>query len=98
MTHALRKVGTRATAAYLEAEDSLTAWIEEAGTRDPNEWETSTALFKSWKEWAENAGEFAGSKKQFAQNIERHGLIPNRKRDRGFYGLKLRQNLLGESF
>ncbi len=89
---------TSATAAYLEAEDALTAWIEEAGTRDPNAWETSTALFNSWKAWADNAGEFVGSKKQFSQNIEGRGLIPGRKRDRGFYGLKLRQDLLGGRF
>jgi hypothetical protein len=32
------EVVTTATAAYLEAEDALAAWIEESGRRDPNAW------------------------------------------------------------
>ena len=50
-----------ATAAYLEAEDAISAWIEEAGERDPNAWEKSNDLFASWKMWAEKTGEFVVS-------------------------------------
>lgn len=84
-----------ATAAYLESEDALASWIEEAGDRDPETWESSAVLFRSWKTWADRAGEHAGSLKKFSQRIEDRGeAIGMRKaRDsagrRGFYGLRV---------
>jgi putative DNA primase/helicase len=84
-----------ATAAYLEAEDALAAWIEEAGDHDADAWESSTALFRSWKSWADRTGEHAGSLKKFSQRLEdRSDAIGMRKsRDghgrRGFYGLRV---------
>ncbi len=77
-----------ATAAYLEAEDALSAWIDECCTRDADAWTASNTLFSSWKAWAERAGEFVGSSKRFAQNLETRGFHPHRKTNgRGFQGL-----------
>jgi putative DNA primase/helicase len=82
-----------ATAAYLEAEDAMAAWIEDQGQIDPNAWESSADLFKSWKSWADRFGEFHGSLKKFCQRLEdRGGTLGLRKgRDgkgrRGFFGL-----------
>jgi putative DNA primase/helicase len=82
-----------ATIAYLEAEDALAAWIEDAGEHKPDTWESSQALYRSWKSWCDRAGEHAGSLKKFSQRLEdRGGAIGIRKgRDgnghRGFYGL-----------
>ena len=84
-----------ATAAYLEGEDALAAWIEEATENEPSAWESSPALFKSWKAWAERAGEWIGSQRKFSQRLEDRGeSIGVRKgRDaagrRGFYGLRI---------
>jgi putative DNA primase/helicase len=84
-----------ATASYLEAEDVLGAWIDEAGERDPNAFETSGALFAAWKKYAQRNGEWVGGSKKFSQRLdERGGSIGLRKdRDsqgrRGFYGLRL---------
>jgi putative DNA primase/helicase len=84
-----------ATAAYLEAEDAIATWIQEVGERDENVWESSTALYRSWKTWAERAGEHAGSLKKFSQRLEdRSAVLGIRKaRDgqghRGFYGLRV---------
>lgn len=90
---------TRATAAYLEGEDALAAWIDEAGTRDPNAWEKTTALYASWKSWADRAGEHAGTMKRFVQNIEARDLTPERmKHGRGFRGLKLKGDLYGDGY
>ena len=88
---------TSATAAYLEAEDALTAWLDEVGTRDVNAWETTKALFTSWKAWADNAGEHPGTMKRFVQNLETRGLTAERQRHaRGFRGLRLRTDMYGE--
>lgn len=80
----------KATHAYLEAEDALTAWIDECCTRDPSAWTTSTALFASWKPWAERAGEHPGSLKRFVANLEARGFEWQRRRSgRGFEGLNI---------
>ena len=85
----------KATADYLEGKDALAVWIEEATERDPNAWESSPVLFKSWKAWAERAGEWVGSLRKFSQRLEdRQESIGVRKgRDgaghRGFFGLRI---------
>jgi putative DNA primase/helicase len=81
---------TRATAAYLEAEDAMAAWLDESGIRDPNAWETTKALFASWKAWADSAGEYSGTLKRFIQNVEIRGLVPERRKyARGFRGFRI---------
>ncbi|PAP95442.1 phage/plasmid primase, P4 family [Mesorhizobium wenxiniae] len=78
------------TVAYLDAEDAISAWIDERCVRDPSAWSAATELFASWKHWAEQAGEFIGSAKRFGQNLETRGFSPQRKRDgRGYVGLEL---------
>lgn len=81
-----------ATAKYLDAEDALNLWIEASATEDPNAWESSAALFNSWKRWAENAGEFVGSQKRLTTVLEERRFRYHRQAGtglRGFYGLRL---------
>ncbi len=47
------EIVTAATAAYLEAEDAMSAWIDDRCQRDPNAWASSSDLFLSWKGWAD---------------------------------------------
>jgi putative DNA primase/helicase len=78
---------TAATAAYLEAEDAIAAWISDCCEIDPNHWEKRTTLFINWSAWATKTGEFVGSQKRFIERIEnRPGITPKRQRtgDRGF--------------
>lgn len=82
-----------ATAAYLESEDALAAWLDEGVERDPQGWETTATLFASWKAWAERASEPVGSLKRFRELLESRGFIPERKRDgRGFQGIALHRD------
>jgi putative DNA primase/helicase len=82
-----------ATNEYLMAEDSTQAWMDECGTRgDANEWESSGDLWVSWEGWAKRSGEYVGNRKQFAQALERCGLVPAKSPDqfqRGYRGFKL---------
>jgi putative DNA primase/helicase len=88
-----------ATAAYLEAEDSLTAWIDDKCTRDPAAWEQSSCLFTSWTAWAEKAGENPGTMRRFAQTIESRGFLPQRRtHGRGFLGLQIVQEAEPEPY
>jgi putative DNA primase/helicase len=84
-----------ATDAYLESEDALAAWIEDAAERNPDAWESSTDLFRSWKAWADRSGEYVGSLKKFSQRLEDRGdaLGVQKRRNgeglRGFLGLRI---------
>ena len=81
-----------ATAAYLEAEDAIAAWIDDRCERDITAWEQSTDLFASWKSWAERSGERPGTMKRFVQTLESRGYQSERKtHGRGFAGLRLAQ-------
>ena len=68
---------TEVTAAYLESEDAVAAWIEDCAARDPNAFEKNTGG--------------GGSQKRFSQNLEARGFAPHRHRQlgRGFNGLRL---------
>jgi putative DNA primase/helicase len=81
---------TAATVSYLEAEDAIAAWIDERCHRRSDAWECSSNLFGSWKDWAEKAGEPAGSMKRFVQCLENRGFKWRRQATgRGFDGLAL---------
>lgn len=81
---------TAATSDYLEAEDTVAAWIAERCIDGPNESDTSANLFKSWSVWAAAAGEYVGSQKRLSQMLEKKGYhpAPGRKA-RGFRGLRV---------
>jgi putative DNA primase/helicase len=85
------QIVTEATAAYLESEDAIAAWIEDCATRDPNAFAKNSKLFASWSEWAGKSGEYVGSQKRFSQNLETRGFLPHRHRQlgRGFRGIRL---------
>jgi putative DNA primase/helicase len=80
-----------ATAAYLEAEDAVGAWIEECCQRSPQAWESRGRLFTAWSRWATSAGEYVGSQRRFIQALETRGFVSLRKNTgRGFAGIELR--------
>lgn len=83
---------TTATEQYLEGEDALTAWLDEKCQRSPHSRSSSTDLFVSWKVWAEGAGEYAGSQRQFSQRLEDKGFVKEKTRHgREFLGLRVVQ-------
>jgi putative DNA primase/helicase len=64
---------TSATAEYLESEDALSCWLEDKCERSPESETASTALYVSWKNWADAAGEPVGTQKRFSQKLEERG-------------------------
>jgi len=82
-----------ATEDYFEAEDALGRWIDECCQTGAAHWSGSSALFASWKAWAEANGEYAGSMKRFSENLSARGFEKqNTSRARGFRGLALRES------
>ena len=85
---------TNATETYLESQDVLGEWLNDCCIRDPNAWESSTALFNSWKGWATGREEWIGSETTFSTKLEDRGEFKKRKNKeqtkRGFAGLQLK--------
>jgi putative DNA primase/helicase len=83
------KVVLDATEEYLNSENTIEAWIEACCARDPQAWTGTTSLFSSWKNWAEENGEFAGGLRKFVGMLETQGFDQIRRNNaRGFVGLK----------
>jgi putative DNA primase/helicase len=84
-----------ASSAYLNDEDSIGQWISECCQLGEGHEESSSALFDSWKQWAEGSKENAGSQKAFAQELSsRPGIKQYRTaRVRGFKGIVLLANM-----
>lgn len=87
------KAVTEATESYLESEDVLGAWLDECCKIVANAWESSTSLYKSWRNWAMDRDTWIGDEKSFLQRLEDRGGFRRGKNKektaRGFYGLKL---------
>jgi putative DNA primase/helicase len=84
------QIVTEATDAYLEAEDGVSAWIEECCQRDPSAFSSSTNLFASWNEWAGNHGEYVGTVRKLSSTLESKNFQPDRSnKARGFRGLRI---------
>jgi putative DNA primase/helicase len=71
-----------ATAAYLDAEDALGAWMGACCARTATSKGMASALYACWKAWAERAGEPPGSQKTFAHALEGRG-FEGRRTKRG---------------
>jgi putative DNA primase/helicase len=82
---------TCATEEYLGEEDATGRWLDECCDLHRDAKEGSSALYDSWRAWAEQAGEPAGSQKRFSQALQQRGFTPDRlgKGKAGFTGLKL---------
>ncbi len=72
------KAVVTATDDYLKAEDAVAAWLDECCTVHAGMQDSSSALYASWKAWADRAGEFAGSQKRFSQAMQSRGFAPER--------------------
>jgi hypothetical protein len=49
-------------------------WQDDCCQCAPDKWEQPTPLFKSWCEYAREAGEVAGSQKDFKASLARRGI------------------------
>jgi len=90
------KIVTDATEEYLKSEDKLGRCIEECLEIDPNEWMSSTDLFYSWKQWAEDNNEWVGSQTKLSIDLKDAGFEPVKKETgNGFAKLTLKPGFAG---
>jgi putative DNA primase/helicase len=75
---------------YFASEDLLGQWLDESCVVDPQARETSAALFRSWKGWAEARGFTYGNQKSLGEALRARGFTAGKVgRDRGWHGLAL---------
>jgi putative DNA primase/helicase len=89
-----------ATDAYLDGQDALGAWLEEACDVEPNAWTARTELYASWQAWAERSREFVLPRARLFDALEARGFADKRqpgKGTRGFQGLRVRQHDYSEA-
>ncbi len=88
------KVVMVATESYFEGQDVIGEWLDDCCEIKGNAWASSTDLFDSWQNWAEERGHWIGSLVTFSQRLEDRGGFTKRKNteqtQRGFAGLRLK--------
>ena len=87
-----------ATADYFESQDVLAQWLDEACDADPgNDWKKAPSgeLFKSWTAFAQRAGEPIGSRRTFADALQKRGFMLKKGTAgiREFVGLRLKPEM-----
>jgi putative DNA primase/helicase len=81
-----------ATAEYLNAEDSVAAWIEDCCERTPS-FEATVDLYASFTAWCERSGESSGSRKNFREKLKLQKCEEkNIEFARGFMGLRINRS------
>jgi putative DNA primase/helicase len=82
------------TAEYFAAQDVFGEWLDLCCETKLSYQDRSDRLFRSWKQFAENAGENAGSQKRLADRLQQRGFQRVHHLEliggRGFKGLRLR--------
>jgi putative DNA primase/helicase len=85
---------TAATEEYFSDQDLFEHWLSEECRCEPNNrhlFGSSNELFKSWREFALEAGHPPGTRQSFGDRMARHGFKYNRdRRSRYFVGVQLK--------
>ncbi len=83
-------VVTDATFEYLAGEDLIAVWLEDRCYQERSARTKASALYKSFKEWAETTGERPGTQRAFSMALESHGYRKEKTMDgRYFLGLRI---------
>ena len=81
---------TEATGNYLDGQDAVGAWLAECCEERSTYQERASALYASWKGYAERNGEIAGSQKSFGPQLEARGFRKKKgNKCNSYQGLKL---------
>lgn len=87
-----------ATEHYLEGQDAISAWIDDACDCDAASWASRNELYGSWKAWSERNGEYVLPRARFFDALEGRGYAPHRRNTgQGYSGLRLRQHDYGDA-
>jgi putative DNA primase/helicase len=93
----------RATESYFEDQDLMSQWLADACDAEPGnqyKWDATGALFASWTDFANGAGEKPGSMKAFSAELAKRGFersAEGHAKTRCFRGLMLRKRTPGDA-
>ena len=81
-----------ATSEYVIAEDLTAQWIEQRCTPSPQATTSLSALFLSWRAFAESGNHYVGNTRKLSEELERLGYEKRRTRDgMAFRGVEVRR-------
>ena len=79
---------TEATEEYLDGEDTIQQWINDYCDVGKQHWTEFSLLFKSWKSWAEDHGEYVIPSNRFRERLDALGFTSTKVKEvRGRQGL-----------
>jgi putative DNA primase/helicase len=81
-------VVVQATADYFEEQDLIGQWIASKCDVGPDQKASATALFNSWKAFAQEHGEQPGSSKTFGPMLAQHGFIKKKSSVSTYLGIQ----------
>lgn len=88
---------TKATAEYLDQQDSLFAWITEACQTGPEYSCGAMPLFKSWSGWAQATGLCPGKRTSFLDSLRSKGFSSDHTRiGTTFHGIRATPQMTGD--
>jgi P4 family phage/plasmid primase-like protien len=91
------KAVLEATAGYREEMDVIADFIGDRCFIEGGEWVSSRQLFREWKGWCEDNGEWVGSKKAFGSRLADRNFKKGKQRgQRGWVGIGMRSEFEGE--
>jgi putative DNA primase/helicase len=91
------EIVTKATAEYLDQQDSLTAWITEDCQTGSEYSCGAMALFKSWSGWAQATGVYPGNRTTFLDNLRARGFSSEHTRTgTTFSGIRVTPQMAGD--
>ena len=74
-----------ATSEYFTNQDTMGQWLEDCCIREPDQRETPTTLFESWRNYALEARVRSGTAKDFAEQMKKRGFEPSKSGSSRFY-------------
>ena len=85
------EIVTKATRDYLEAEDAIGRWLDDCCVKNSAAFSSSNGLFRSWKHWAEDCGEYVGSQRKLSEQLMARGFERAVEgQARGFRGVQIK--------
>ena len=94
--HNIDYVVDKATKADRSEMDVISGWIKECCITDVNAEGRSSVLYKSFKLWAMENGEYVVNTRKFKQKLEEKGiLLPRASKGSMYSGLTLQEELTG---
>lgn len=82
---------SEATKEYLEEQDVIGQWLDEATEKDRNARTAPNELYQAYRRWAEGRGEYVCAQKEFSQKLAERDITSKKSNGIRYVALRLKQ-------